>query len=95
MWASAAVWCIIYMVIVPYAKGFEMISLKETTKQQITHSKDRRVRLIYTRLIAEGVDMLEAYDKAHHAVYDNKTIGKQWSVAEYALVFVGCLIALA
>ncbi len=61
------------------------------------HKKDAKVRIIYTGLIADGVALLEAYDRAHIAIYGHKHKNKyasQYGVKEVLIVAVLAFVAM-
>jgi len=80
-------------------KGIEMAKLIKKIKISREHTKDTKVRIIYIGLIAKGVDLVEAYDRAHIAIYgvDHKNrIASKYGLKEVlfvaALAFVATMI---
>ena len=59
------------------------------------HNRDAHVRRIYTTSIKNGVPFLEAYDRAHRAVYGGMVKSTKTEVKEMFIVFVLALIAMA
>jgi len=74
-----------------------MAKLIKKIKISREHTKDAKVRIIYTQLIGKGVDLLEAYDRAHLAIYGHKSNTRsatQYGLREVLIVAVLAYIAM-